>query len=153
MRWRGETWRRRTVQQAATGLERGMALAVDVATQKVSRGNPPPHTTPSLPGEPPKVRTGALRASLAHEVHVEGDVVIGRLGVREGPASRYARALEHGFEGLVVVPGHTRRDAHGNEVLVRTHVRAMRLAARPFLRPTLGEMQPVILRTTFEAIR
>ncbi|HMQ28242.1 MAG TPA: hypothetical protein PKA98_19795 [Acidimicrobiales bacterium] len=141
------------MQQAASGLERGMALATDAAVQRVSRGNPAPHTTPSLPGEPPRVRTGALRASLGHEVHVEGDVLIGRLGVREGPASRYARALEFGFEGLVVVPGHTRRDAYGNEVLVRTHVRPMRLAARPYLRPTLGEQQATILRTTFEAIR
>src|SRR5690606_11379742 len=58
MTWRGEEWRRRVAKQAALGMERGMALAVDVAVQKVSKGNPPPHDKPSKPGDPPKVRTG-----------------------------------------------------------------------------------------------
>jgi len=31
MTWRGEEWRRRVAKQAALGMERGMALAVDVA--------------------------------------------------------------------------------------------------------------------------
>jgi hypothetical protein len=151
--WRGDAWLEDVKRRAARGLESGMALATAVAVAKVSVGNPPPGKTPSAPGEPPRLRTGVLRASLGSDVRIEGDAVVGRLGVREGPASRYARALELGFEGLVYVPAHTRRGPTGGESVVRAHVVAMHLAPRPFLRPTLGEMSPVILARVYDAVR
>ncbi len=73
---------------------------------------------PSLPGEPPKVVTGVLRANIAQSVERTQREVIGFIGVRKGFAP-YARRLEMGFVG---------RDRAG---------RMVSQGPRPYLRPAL----------------
>lgn len=80
------------------------------AKRLISKGNVT-GGTPSKPGEPPRVRTGTLRANVSHDVVSGVDGVVGILGVRKGPASVYAPLLEE--KGI--------RDG----------------TTRPFLRPTV----------------
>lgn len=71
---------------------------------------------PSLPGEPPKVLTGTLRANIGWAVQPRSRSVVLVIGVRKGPADKYARRLELGFHGT---------DKRGRKV---------NQAPRPFLR-------------------
>jgi len=104
----------------ADKVEHGMELAAThvegEAKQMVSRGNI--HgDAPSLPGEPPKVVSGTLRANISHQVVRSADTIAGFVGVHENVA--YARRLELGFVGT---------DSLG---------RNYDQAPRPFLRPAL----------------
>jgi hypothetical protein len=73
---------------------------------------------PSLPGEPPKIVSGVLRNSIAHQViPFDGSVVRAILFVLRNV--KYARRLELGFQGV---------DSAGRNVSQ---------APRPFLRPTI----------------
>jgi hypothetical protein len=85
----------------------------------ISRGNRTGNN-PSKPGQPPRVRTGTLRANVAGDVFMSGKNVIGAIGVRKGPASKYAPNLEE--KGI--------RDG----------------TTRPFLRPTILRNRVKILR-------
>lgn len=87
--------------------------------QLISKGNLT-GSTPSKPGEPPRVRTGTLRANISHDVSQGPRGIIGRVGVRTGPADRYAPLLEK--KGI--------RDG----------------STRPFLRPTLLKNRVTIIR-------
>lgn len=87
--------------------------------QLISRGNRT-GTNPSKPNEPPKVRTGTLRANVGHEVRTIRGTVTGIFGVRKGLANKYAPLLEH--KGI--------RDG----------------TVRPFLRPTLFKNRVRILK-------
>lgn len=80
----------------------------------------PRHTpTPSQPGEPPAMITGALMASV-HATEAIGTG--GYFEARVGPATPYARIQELGGEA-----------GHGS-----------RLPARPYLKPALEEATPKI---------
>jgi hypothetical protein len=85
----------------------------------ISRGNRSGNN-PSKPGQPPRVRTGTLRANVAGDVFMKGKNVMGAIGVRKGPASKYAPNLED--KGI--------RDG----------------TTRPYLRPTIFRNRVKILR-------
>lgn len=85
----------------------------------ISRGNRDGRT-PSRDGEPPKVRTGALRASIVQQVTTEKSDVVGIVGTRRGVVSKYAKVLEEG----------NLRDG----------------TKRPYLRPTLMKHRVTILK-------
>lgn len=137
--------RGRILQALARRLERVLLLLV----AKVKRDK--------LSGQVLKNRTGQLRQSIAKEptvgVHVDGDLLTGRVGIFGGPTLGYGRAHEFGFSGTVTVPEHLRtiRQVFGRpitprEVLVSAHPRSLRLPERSFLRSALSEMAPDIRR-------
>jgi hypothetical protein len=117
-------------------LERGMTLGmlkVHAATVKrLSIGQPMERTksgnirglNPSVPPNPPHVLTGRLRQSIAWEVTVEPNAVVGRVGTNVV----YARRLELGFVGT---------DSLGRNI---------NQEARPYLRPSLEENRNEIIR-------
>lgn len=84
----------------------------------ISRGNKT-GTTPSRPGEAPRVVTGTLRANIGGDVFKDSGSIVGAIGVRKGPASPYAAPLEKGL-----------RDG----------------TTRPYLRPTVLKNRVKILR-------
>jgi hypothetical protein len=97
-----------------------VALFLEGETKKlISKGNIT-GTTPSRPGEAPRVRTGTLRASVSHSVTFDGSTITATLGVVKGPADRYAPLLEN--KGI--------RDG----------------TTRPFLRPTVLKNRVKILK-------
>jgi hypothetical protein len=89
------------------------------AKQLVSRGNLTGEF-PSRPGEPPKVRTGTLRANITYDVIKSRGEIVGLLGVKKGLADSYASRLED--KGI--------RDG----------------TTRPFLRPTVLSNRVKILK-------
>lgn len=109
-----------------SGMRRAMLHAEGIAKRKVSRLNP--GGVPSRPGEPPRLVTGTLRSNIAGVAEERGRDIVGALGVRKGPADKYARRLELGFKGT---------DAAGRNVSQ---------AARPYLRPTITENRKKLLR-------
>ena len=114
-------WRGTEVLAAVDGkLARNMRPAVAVLETEVKRslkGGGAPHV-PSLPGEPPRVDTGAYRARIYSDVSISPRRVVGRII----SPSRQALALEFGYP-----PGG--------------------LAARPHLRPALARVRIEIYRT------
>lgn len=97
-----------------------VALYLEGEVKKlISRGNLT-GSNPSRPGEPPKVRTGTLRANISYDVSMVSGTVVATLGVRKGPANAYAPLLEN--KGL--------RDG----------------TTRPYLRPTVLKNRVKILR-------
>jgi len=135
------------------GMTKAAQFCEGVAKQKVSRGNVD-GKNPSKPGEPPKTVTGTLRANIGHDVKVTPDEVIGMVGVRKGPADKYARRLELGFHGVVKVPAHVRTQTHAwgrplrppRKVRVRAYRYTVHQAPRPYLRPTVTENKQQILK-------
>lgn len=104
-------------------LKRGMTKAVILLEkeikQSVNRDNIG-GDNPSLPGEPPKKRTGQLLNSIGWSVVKKGQGVSGTVGVLRGsPANQYGIALEYGTS---------------------------KMAARPFVRPMVFKNQSTILR-------
>lgn len=102
--------------------------------------------TASAPGEPPAVATGRLRKSIKYKVEGSFKQCTGYVGTDV----KYASILERGG----TIPGHTEtvrehvrtmriKTKQGyivKQVTVRAHSRnvpAKRIAARPFLRPTM----------------
>ena len=84
----------------------------------ISKGNKTGRT-PSKDGQPPRVVTGTLRANVTHDVKKGITGVQAFVGVRKGPASKYAPLLES--KGI--------RDG----------------TTRPFLRPTVLKNRVKIL--------
>lgn len=84
-------------------------FAVNYAKRSVSRPNPTGRD-PSQPGEPPKKVKGILRSHIGYEVRKEGTHIRGFVGVKQGVAGDYGYYLELGTS---------------------------KMAARPFLRPTI----------------
>jgi len=127
---------------AAVQIERRMAKAMltlaGIAQRKISVGQPTRRPKnkegeasgpvyglePSVAPNPPKVVTGALRKSIVHEVVVEPFAIVGRVGSN----LVYARRLELGFSGA---------DSLGRNV---------NQEARPYLRPSLTENLPRLLK-------
>lgn len=54
----------------------------------------------SMPGDPPKVKTGRLRASITHRVGYEGKEVVGEVGTNV----EYAAPLEYGSSRMAPRP-------------------------------------------------
>lgn len=102
-----------TEEQLEENMNLALAYAVEQAQDKVSRGNAD-GTNPSSPGEPPKTVTGTLKSNIGYEVDVINGNIIGRYGVKKGPADEYAIYLELGTP-------------------------KGKMKARPFLRPVLKE--------------
>lgn len=61
--------------------------------QALSRGNAS-GLDPSQPGEPPKVQSGVLRASISNHVSTSATGIIASIGVTRGPASVYGARWE-----------------------------------------------------------
>jgi len=119
-----------------------------------------------LSGQVLHVRTGHLRASIAQRVDLQGDTIIGAVGIFEGPTLPYGRAHEYGFDGVVWVREHLRKiaakrrsgtflrygdfelaqlESEGGRSLVRGHTMHMHVSERSFLRSAFGEMKDAIL--------
>ncbi|HEY8414806.1 MAG TPA: hypothetical protein VIK99_03435 [Thermaerobacter sp.] len=152
-RWRLEEFMRAARSHLRSGMTKAVLFCEVVAKQKVSRGNVD-GTNPSKPGEPPKTVTGTLMANIGHDVAVTADEVIGMVGVRKGPANKYARRLELGFQGTVKVKAHTRTQTHAwgrplktpKKVRVRAYSYTVNQPARPYLRPSVTENKDQILK-------
>ncbi len=117
-------WFARTVEKDIDRHIRKRMLAIvlflEGAVKKaISKGNVT-GKTPSKPGEPPRVVTGTLRANVTHDISIGLLGAVGFVGVRKGPASKYAPLLEE--EGI--------RDG----------------TTRPFLRTTLLKNRVQILK-------
>lgn len=54
----------------------------------------------SAPGDPPKVKTGRLRASITHRLQYEGDQIVGEIGTNV----EYALPLEFGTTRMAARP-------------------------------------------------
>lgn len=97
-----------------------------------------------LSGQVLKRRSGRLSRSIAHKVEVDKESVIGIVGTNV----EYAGFHEFGFTGVEQVKDHYRhitqafgRPITPREVFVRAHQRSINYGGRPFLRPSLGEME------------
>lgn len=101
-----------------------------------------------LSGQVLNVRTGRLRASIVSHFIEQGPVAFAVVGTNV----IYGGYWERGFHGMQQVRQHTRRVVgrdllHGRERIasglgfVRAHTRVVNVAARPFLAPSLAEMQ------------
>lgn len=106
---------------------RACAMLEGEAKDLVSRGNRG-GGNPSKAGEPPKVVSGTLRSNIGHEVKTKANEVVGLVGVRQGPADKYARRLELGFSGT---------DSKG---------RSYNQAERPYLRAALEKNEKRLLK-------
>lgn len=130
--WTPENVVAATVQQLERGMTRSMLTVHATAVKKLSIGQAVTRTKsgrlvglgPSTPPDPPHVLTGRLRQSIAWEVTVEPNAVVGRVGTNVV----YARRLELGFVGT---------DAAGRNI---------NQAPRPYLRPSLEENRAEIIR-------
>ena len=101
----------------AAGLVSALAVAKLVEKQH-PRGTP----TPSMPGEPPAMITGALAQSVhTSEISHDGN---GRYEIQVGPTEVYSRIQELG--------GTAGRGAH--------------LPARPYLKPAVEDVKPEVRR-------
>jgi hypothetical protein len=86
--------RKNTKRDTLGALERVLlrkALEVERNAKLSMRGGGIPHV-PSAPGEPPRVDTGRLRASITHEMETVRGAPTGRVGTNV----RYGRDLEIG---------------------------------------------------------
>jgi hypothetical protein len=91
--WHEERFKRALKEHLRKKMIEVVHMLERYAKRLVSKGNIT-GSSPSRPGEPPRVRTGTLRASVGSVVETRGFDVIGYLGVRRGPANRYAPLLE-----------------------------------------------------------
>ena len=152
-RWRLEEFMRVAQDHLVRGMTKAALYCEGVAKQKVSRGNVD-GKNPSKPGEPPKTVTGTLRSNIGHDVKVTLEEVIGMVGVRKGPADKYARRLELGYHGVVKVRAHTRTQTHAwgrplktpKKVQVKAYSYTVNQPARPYLRPAVFENKETILK-------
>lgn len=115
-----------TKAEIAKRMKGAMLIVQGDAQRRISTGTPTRRTrsgrlvaiAKALPAPtPPRVITGALRKSITHDVVIEPNAVVGRVGSN----LIYARRQELGF---------TRTDSLGRNVDAQ---------ARPFLRPALFE--------------
>ena len=88
---------RRAKVKSAT--KRGITKAC-IIVESYAKENMSPES-PSIPGEPPAVVSGLLRASISHHVEDEEQEVAGYVGTR---AVKYARPLEFGTSRMAARP-------------------------------------------------
>lgn len=100
-----------------------------------------------LSGQVLHVRTGTLRRSINREVIERPDGVFAIVGTNVD----YARTHEFGFIGVVNVREHARKTRTGAVTSVRMHTRHVELPERSFLRSTLMEYKPRIVRELRDA--
>jgi len=131
-----------------------------------------------LSGSVLHVRTGVLRNSIASEIVVTDDSVVGSVGTR----IKYGRIHEYGFRGIVTIGQHVRRSkaqidkatySYTNKfgrsvtkvrqtgklgkstgvILVRQHQRMANFPERSFLRSTLREMASSARQRMMSAVK
>ncbi|HEY8414408.1 MAG TPA: hypothetical protein VIK99_01415 [Thermaerobacter sp.] len=152
-RWRLKKFEEALRAHVRSGMQKAVLFAEGEAKRLVSRGNKTGEN-PSKPGEPPKTVTGALRSSIGHDVVETPQEIVGMVGVRKGPADKYARRLELGFHGTVKVKAHTRTQTHAwgrklkepKKVQVRAYSYTVNQAPRPYLRPAVFDNREKILQ-------
>jgi hypothetical protein len=112
------------------GMRQAVQLAVKIAKEKVNRSQPTKAVgsgriglDPSKPGEPPKVVTSHLKRNIRGKVKSSPNMVQGFIGGN----LVYMRALELGSRAS--------RSGYGGV-----------LRPRPFLRPTILENRPMLLK-------
>lgn len=98
-------------------------------------------TKDKLTGQVLHVRTGTLRRSINRKVEQSEGSTTATIGTNVV----YAGVHEFGFEGIVDVRAHARKTANGTAD-VRAHTRQMRVKESSYLRSTLREFQPRIVR-------
>jgi HK97 gp10 family phage protein len=111
------------LKRVEVGMRRALTFADGYCKRSISVGNKTGRS-PSAPGQPPHVVTGTLRSSIGTQIIREPGKVRGFIGVRKGATS------------VGVGKGKTRMmipDSYGFYLEVGTS----RMAARPFLRPTV----------------
>ena len=115
----------RRVERASSAVESEVVRLVSRGQPtRISRSGARVGLDPSLPGEPPKVVEGAMRAGIFHRVIVEPQTVRGQI---VNPAPQ-ARRLELGFFGV---------DSLGRNISQEE---------RPHLRPALANKRQIIKR-------
>ncbi len=110
-----------------------------------------------LSGQELKNRIGALRASINYKIQNGYRAFYGIVGTNK----QYAAVHEYGFDGIVNVRSFLRMlvKAFGKQLLnpvqvtVGAHTRHMIMPERSFLRSSLREMKPEVLKRLAEAIR
>ena len=115
--WNGKRNEKEVLNLLERNMKRAVRFAEGECKKLISRGNVT-GMNPSSAGDPPKVVTGVLRSSIDTEVSRDSLGVSGYLGVRKGAAENYGFFLEFGTS---------------------------KMAARPFLRPTLANNKRKIL--------
>jgi phage gpG-like protein len=130
-------------QAAQAGLGRAMLQLAQQLQDRVQQDK--------LSGQVLRVRTGALRASIAAQT--------ADLSATVGSELPYAAAQEYGFSGTVSVRAHLRRirEAFGRRIAEKTiavgaYSRNMNLPARSFLGSALADMQPEIEAALRDAV-
>ena len=118
VQWNDKSHNNELLKRLSQNMIKAMMFSEGEVKKAISRGNVD-GKNPSSPGEPPKVVTGTLRSSIDIEISRDNLGVSGFVGVRKGAAEDYGLFLELG-----------------------TH----KMAARPFLRPTIAKHKRKILR-------
>lgn len=153
LRWRLPQFEKAVRTHVRSGMKKAVMFAEGYAKTLVSRGNKT-GKNPSKPGEPPKTVTGTLRSNIGHDVVETPKEIIGMVGVRKGPAQKYALRLELGYTGTVRVRAHKRRitQVFGRKlkepkvVQVRSYTYRVNQAPRPYLRPTVWRNRDKLFR-------
>lgn len=102
-----------------------------------------------LSGQVLNVRTGRLRRSITAKFSESGAKFTSVVGT----AVKYARIHEYGFKGEVNVREHSRlqtkawgRDITPTHVVVSPHARNVNMPERSFMRSSLSELRPTIVK-------
>lgn len=120
IKWRQPRFMKKTFQQVERGVENACLFGVAEMKKNLNRGNAD-GTNPSQPGEYPKKVTGTLQNNVAYEVKLENKQIRGMLGVRQSPATKYARALEQGTSKMAPRP-FARRTIFENRAEIRKRI-------------------------------
>lgn len=127
---------RRMDRATDVGVDDGLTLVQEEAARLLTEKTHPPGTpTPSAPGEPPALISGALRRSIrARRDPSSGGIHRGRIG----PTIVYGRIQELGG---TIVP-RTARMLSWMGGGVRHFARSVHLHARPFMKPAVDASRP-----------
>lgn len=94
--WNGKAFQKATLKTLRCAMLKSALVVERHAKRLVSIGG---GSGSSSPGDPPRVRSGALRRSITHEVRVEPRAIIARVGSN----IEYARHLELGSAGPITI--------------------------------------------------
>jgi hypothetical protein len=95
-KWNGEALLKVGVDAAWEGIAAAAIYYENAVKLALNVSNPRPHTTPSLPGEPPRKRTGFLQANIRH--HLDKTKLTALVGVTEN--AKYGLFLELGTRAM-----------------------------------------------------
>lgn len=91
---------RRYGQKVYTNVGKAVLNGCMIVEREAKQSIVGPSTEVSEPGEPPKIKTGRLRASITHRMGYEDDQVVGEVGTNV----EYAAPLEYGTSRMAARP-------------------------------------------------